>query len=73
MKINIGIVERLFRIVMSIAIIILSATGMLSGATAIILLVTAVVFIITSFIGFCPLYRVCNFSSKQHSQTNVGV
>jgi hypothetical protein len=56
MKKNMGVVDRIIRILLAIVVIVLYLTGNITGLAAIILGILAVVFIITSLIGFCPLY-----------------
>jgi hypothetical protein len=56
MKKNMGLIDKVIRILVAIAVIALYFTNMISGVLAIILLVVAGVFILTSLIGFCPLY-----------------
>ncbi|HAL82103.1 MAG TPA: DUF2892 domain-containing protein [Mucilaginibacter sp.] len=58
MKKNMGTIDRLLRVLVAIAIIILYYFGTISGTLAVILLVVAGVFILTSFISFCPLYTL---------------
>lgn len=56
MKKNMGTIDRIIRILLAIAVVILYITGSITGYAAIILGILAIVFIITSLIGFCPLY-----------------
>lgn len=57
MKSNMGIIDRAFRILIAVAIIVIYYfTNLLGGTLATILLVVAGIFILTSFISFCPLY-----------------
>jgi hypothetical protein len=54
---NMGVIDRIVRIVVAIVIAGLWYKDKISGVLAIILLILAIAFIITSFIGFCPLYK----------------
>lgn len=65
MKINMHITDRIVRILLSIAIVILYFSGILSGTLAIIALIVAIVFTLTSLIGFCPLYALLGISTKK--------
>ena len=56
MKTNMGIIDRVVRIVIALVVIVLYFIGVISGTLAIVLLVLAGVFILTSLVGFCPLY-----------------
>ena len=53
---NMGLIDKLVRIVAAIVIAVLFFTGQISGAAAIVLGILAVVFIVTSLVGTCPLY-----------------
>ncbi len=56
MKKNMGNFDRVFRVLIAVAVAILYFTGVLSGTLAIILLVLSGIFILTSLVGVCPLY-----------------
>lgn len=53
---NMGILDRIIRVVLAIIFIILYLIKVVYGAFGIILLIFAGIFIVTSIIGFCPLY-----------------
>lgn len=63
MKTNMGTLDRVVRILLSVGIALLYATGILSGTWAIIAGVIAVIFLLTSLIGFCPLYRLVGMTT----------
>ncbi|HEY6914194.1 MAG TPA: DUF2892 domain-containing protein [Paludibacter sp.] len=56
MKRNVGIIDRVIRIMVALVIIGLSVANIISGTLAIVLIVLAGVFILTGFLRFCPLY-----------------
>ena len=56
MKKNMGIADRVIRVLIAIVIGILYYTGILTGTLGIVLLVLAGVFVLTSLVGLCPLY-----------------
>jgi hypothetical protein len=56
MKSNVGIIDRVVRIVIALIFIGLYFAKVITGTLAIVLLVLAGVFILTSLVGFCPLY-----------------
>jgi len=56
MKTNMGIIDRVVRIVIALVFIGLYFANIIAGTLAIVLLVLAGVFTLTSLIGFCPLY-----------------
>ena len=56
MKKNMGIVDRIVRIIVAAVLAALYFTGNVSVTLGIVLLVVAVVFLLTSIVSFCPLY-----------------
>ncbi len=69
MKKNMGMADRIFRILVAVAIIILYFTHQISCTLAIVLLVFAGIFILTSFISFCPLYLPFGIRTNKKSST----
>lgn len=51
-----GTIDRVVRIVVAIAVLVLFLTHVIAGPLAIVLGVIAAVFVLTSFVGVCPLY-----------------
>ena len=69
MKKNMGMADRVIRILAAVAIAILYFTHQINGTLAIILLVFAGIFILTSFISFCPLYLPFGIRTNKKSST----
>ncbi|HNP32929.1 MAG TPA: DUF2892 domain-containing protein [Flavobacterium sp.] len=65
MKKNMGITDRLLRIVAAVIVAILYYNNLISGTVAIVLGVLAVVFVLTSFISFCPLYTPFGINTRK--------
>ena len=65
MKKNMGIIDKVIRILVAVVVLILYFAHVISGTLAIILLALSVVFIITSFISFCPLYFPLGISTRK--------
>jgi len=65
MKTNMGLVDRIVRVVLALIVGVLFLTGQLSGVAAIILGILAVVFLLTSIVSFCPLYLPFGISTKK--------
>jgi hypothetical protein len=63
MKKNMGIADRVIRILVAVTIAILYFAGMISGTLAIVLLVVSVLFILTGFVGICPAYMPFKFKT----------
>lgn len=70
MKKNMGKIDRILRILVAIALILLCFTNEIIGTAAIISLVLSVVFILTSFISFCPLYLPFGLSTRNDEKKN---
>jgi hypothetical protein len=51
-----GNTDRIIRILIAVAIVVLFLTDVISGTPGIVLIVLAGIFLLTSFISFCPLY-----------------
>jgi Na+(H+)/acetate symporter ActP len=68
MKQNMGSVDRVVRIIVALAVVVLYFTDQISGTAAIILGLFAVIFVLTSFVGFCPLYLPLKISTKKDHQ-----
>ncbi len=56
MKKNIGMIDKLIRVIIAIVAIALFFTDKVTGTPGIIMLVVAGVLLLTSLISFCPLY-----------------
>ena len=56
MKKNMGIADRVLRIVLAVLAVVLYFTGVVAGPLGIAMLAVAGVFLLVSFIGSCPLY-----------------
>jgi hypothetical protein len=67
MKQNMGILDRVIRIVLAAAVAVLYFAHLLSPVAAIILGVVGVIFLVTGIVGFCPLYLLLGLSSKKKS------
>lgn len=65
MTINMASWDRIVRFVVALLFGYLFFTKMVTGVVGVVLLVIAIIFLLTSFVGFCPLYRVVNFSTKR--------
>ncbi|MEI8271619.1 MAG: DUF2892 domain-containing protein [Paludibacter sp.] len=56
MKTNVGMIDRVIRIMVALIFVGLYFTNVVSGTLGIVLLVLAGVFTLTALVGFCPLY-----------------
>jgi len=63
MKKNMGNLDRIVRVILSIVFAVLFFTGTVSGAMGMLLLVAGGVFLATSVISFCPLYTLLGINT----------
>ncbi len=71
MKQNMGSIDRVIRICITLAIAILYFTVQITSTAVIILGLLAVIFLLTSVIGFCPLYVPLKLTTKQDPKTTA--
>ncbi len=65
MKTNMGVLDRILRIIIAVILAILYLTKIATGTLGIIFLVIALVFLITSILGYCPLYTIIGITTKK--------
>jgi hypothetical protein len=68
MKKNMGIADRVLRVLAAIVVIASYFMGFISGTLAIVLLLFSGIFILTSLVGFCPLYLPLGLSTRKKSE-----
>ncbi len=56
MKANMGLFDRILRVIVSIVIVALYLNGQISGSLGIGLLIIAGIFTLTALVRVCPLY-----------------
>jgi K+-transporting ATPase A subunit len=67
MKVNMGMLDRGFRLGFAIMAGLLYWTGTLDGAVGIVAIAIAGIFLLTSLVGFCPMYLPLKISTKKES------
>lgn len=72
MQANMGITDRVVRLVVAVVVAGLILAGIVQGVPAIILGVLAAVFVLTSLISFCPLYMPFRISTRGRSTNKPG-
>lgn len=68
MKNNVGLIDKIVRILVAIIIAGMYFANQITGTAAIILLILAGVFILTSFMSFCPLYLLFGISTSKRER-----
>jgi len=64
---NMGLVDRVIRILAAVLVSVLYLTHVISGPLAIVLGVIAAVFVVTGFVGVCPAYLPFRLSTLKKS------
>ncbi len=67
MKANLGMVDKVVRILAAVAIGILYFMNVITGTTAIVLLIVAIILVLTSLISFCPIYYLLGIKTRKKS------
>ena len=68
MKKNMGMVDKVVRVVVAAVIVVLYFMEIVSGTLGVVLLVLAAVFVVTSLVGFCPLYTLFVMSTNKSEE-----
>ena len=64
MKKNMGITDRIIRILLAAGFAYLYFAGVVTGTIGLILVILGGVFVLTSLIGFCPLYTIFRLNTR---------
>jgi len=65
MKKNVGTVDKVLRILIAVAVIVLYFTHVISGVLAIILLIVAAILVVTSLVSVCPIWLALGLSTRK--------
>lgn len=68
MKKNMGTIDKVLRLIVAVAFLVLFFTKIIEGTLGIILVVLAVVFAVTSLIGVCPLYTPLGINTSKKKE-----
>ena len=63
MKKNLGSIDKLVRLLIAIALIVLFYLEIVTGTLGIVALILALIFALTSLVSFCPIYALFGLSS----------
>jgi len=63
MKKNMGMADKIIRVIIAAVFVILYFTETVSGTLGIVLLALAGIFVLTSLISFCPLYTLVGINT----------
>ena len=67
MKINMGKLDRIIRILLALGTGYLYYTKVITGTLAMVLMIVALIFLITGIVGNCPLYTLFGIRSRRHA------
>ncbi len=56
MKKNMGVIDKVVRILIAVVLVVLYFTHIITGTLGIIMLILSGILVLTSIIGICPLY-----------------
>jgi hypothetical protein len=65
MKLNMGSADRIIRLLIVVAIVVLYFTHVIEGTTALVAWILGGVFLLTSIVGFCPLYTIFKIKTRK--------
>ena len=65
MKSNLGMADKVVRILAAVAIGILYFMNVITGTAAIVLLIVAIILVLTSLISFCPIYYMLGIKTRK--------
>ncbi len=65
MKTNMGSIDKIIRVIVSILLVILFSTDVIQGTMGWVVIAIAAVFTLTSIVGYCPIYSIFGFNTKK--------
>lgn len=68
MKTNVGTIDRVIRILISIAIFGLYYLEIISGTLGVVLLIFAFILLVTALVCICPIYMALGISTQKKSE-----
>ena len=63
MKKNMGVADKIIRVIIAAVLVTLYFTNVLTGTLGIVLIVISGIFLLTSLVSFCPLYALTGMST----------
>ena len=65
MKKNIGIIDKVIRILIAVVAVILYSTNVITGTFGIILLIVSAILVLTTVFNFCPIWGMLGISTRK--------
>jgi Protein of unknown function (DUF2892) len=70
MKANMGLADRIIRVIIAAILGVLYFTGIITGDLGIVIFLLAIMFAATSLIAFCPMYVIFKLDTVRKKETN---
>lgn len=70
MKHNLGSADKVVRILIAVAAIVLFLTQVISGTLGVIILAVGIVLGLTVFVNYCPIYHLLGLSTNKKEKAN---
>ncbi len=64
-KLNEASWDRILRVVLGAALLVLAVAGVVTGTPGIVLGVVGAIFLLTGIVGFCPLYTIFGLRTRR--------
>ncbi|MBX5438795.1 MAG: DUF2892 domain-containing protein [Thermoflavifilum sp.] len=58
MKRNVGLLDRLIRLLLAVVLGMLYVSHAVTGVWGLVLFIVGILLLFTAFVGFCPIYRL---------------
>ena len=71
MKKNVGIADKIVRIILAIVFAVLYFTNIVTGVWGYVLLVLAAILLLTSLFSFCPLWLVFGINTSKKEKADM--
>ena len=65
MKKNMGMIDKVIRILIAVVVVVLYFTNVISGTLGIILLIVSGILVLTTLINFCPIWATLGISTRK--------
>jgi len=65
MKKNMGVADRLVRVIVAAVIALLYVNGTITGTLGLVLIILAAIMVLTSLLKFCPLYTPLGINTSK--------
>ena len=68
MKKNVGLYDRLLRVIISVGLLILASVHVVPGYWNVITWLVAAILLLTAVFAICPLYGACGINTRRHGR-----